>query len=156
MYCKKCGTYIDGESELCPACQAQEDFNFNNNTNVTNNEPIYTEEEKSKDRRAGLSTAITGCVFGAVSSFLVGIGMGLIEVAPAVGIIFSLIAVVFSVLALVKGIQSIKTFINFSKQGKAKPIATLIVGIGGVVWAALDLYFIFLTFFIVLIALSML
>ena len=145
MYCKKCGTYIDGESELCPACQAQEDFNFNNNTNVINNEPIYTEEEKSKDRRAGLSTAITGCVFGAVSSFLVGIGMGLVEVAPAVGIIFSLIAVVFSVLALVKGIQSINVFKDSTKTGKAKPIATLILGIVSVVFAAENFLMIFIT-----------
>ena len=62
MYCKKCGTYIDGESELCPACKAQEDFNFDNNTTVVDNTPTYTEQEKYNDRRAGLKGGIAGCI----------------------------------------------------------------------------------------------
>ena len=153
MYCKKCGTYIDGEETLCPACQAQEDFN---NTTVVDVTPVYTEEAKSKDRRAGLAGAIVSAVLGVLGFIFAYIGLIFAGYLPIVTIVFIITAIPLSIVALVKGISSIKLFKRHCKEGKAKPIATLIVGIGGVVWAALDLYFIFLTFFIVLIALSML
>ena len=156
MYCKKCGTYIDGESELCPACKAQEDFNFDNNTTVVDNTPTYTEEEKYNDRRAGLKGGIAGCILGFIGSIITGIALGLVEFFPVPSIIFILISVALNVISLIKGIQSIKTFINFSKQGKAKPIATLILGIVSLAFSIENFILIFFIFLILIAILMML
>jgi hypothetical protein len=155
MYCKKCGTYIDGESELCPACKAQEDFNFDNNTTVVDNTPNYTEQEKYNDRRAGLKGSIISTIFGEVGFSLVYIAMIVVALEPVVSLFFMLASIPFTIIALIKGINCIKLFKRHCKEGRSKPIATLVLGINGVVMAGLSLVFLLLTFELFVIATSL-
>ena len=143
MYCKYCGTYVEGESDVCPNCKSKE--NLNNNA-LIDNTPTYTEQEKYNDRRAGLKGGIAGCILGFIGSITSGIALGLVEFFPVISIIFVLISIALAIVSLLKGIQSIKTFISFSKQGKAKPIATLILGIVSIVFSAENLIYAFITF----------
>jgi hypothetical protein len=55
------------------------------------------------------------------------------------GIIFTALAIGMSITSLIFGKQSISTFAEVKRQGGAKPIATLVLGIVGLVYAAITL-----------------
>ncbi|MBO5286400.1 MAG: hypothetical protein J6B16_05840 [Clostridia bacterium] len=158
MYCKKCGQYTDNEDGLCASCKAQDDFGFENTTTV-NNEPVYTEAQQSEDRRLGLKTGIISAIFGFISTVFSGIASGIVAalielgdfgMAIPVGIVLSIPAIVFGIIALIKGINCIKTFIRSCKAKKAKPIATLILGIVAIDFAASGLISTVLLFLLLL------
>ena len=152
MYCKYCGTYVEGESDVCPNCKSKE--NLNNNVFVDNT-PTYTEQEKYNDRRAGLKSSIISTIFGEVGFALVYIALIVVALEPVVSLFFMLASIPFTIIALIKGINCIKLFKRLCKEGRSKPIATLVLGINGVVMAGLSLFFLFLTFDLFLIAISL-
>ena len=150
MYCKYCGTYVEGESDVCPNCKSKE--NLNNNA-LIDNTPTYTEQEKYNDRRAGLKGSIISTIFGEVGFALVYFAMMALE--PVVSLFFMLASIPFTIIALITGINRIKLFKRLCKEGRSKPIATLILGINGVVMVGLSLFVVFLAFFIFLIAINL-
>ena len=153
MYCKYCGTYVEGESDVCPNCKSKE--NLNNNA-LIDNTPTYTEQEKYNDRRAGLGGAIASCVMGFVG-YIIAIMACIFSVTiPGIGILFIITCITLGVISLVKGIASVQLFKANCKLKKSKPIATLVVGIHGICFAGIT-FFVCLYAFIFLIAgLSML
>lgn len=140
MYCNNCGREIRENELFCPACGKE---NSPLDVFEIKAEPIhevtYTEEEKSRDRRCGLGKAITGAALALVSFFVSYIGFVVsavmsitYEVSPA-GIIFCLGGLAISIISIVFGAKSIGTFKRLSNEGRAKPIATLIIGIESLV-----------------------
>ena len=130
------------EDYFCPACGAE---NFGTvydspNENVYENtyygyseqRPVFSEEEQSKDRRYGLGGAITAAVMAAVSTFMLFIALVLGELGESTAAtVINFLMAVPGVLALVFGFRSITAFRKNVSEGRAKPIATLIMGIVG-------------------------
>lgn len=77
--------------------------------------------------------AYFGCVVGAAEDWVLG-----------VGIMFMIFTCPLAIIGLVNGIRSIKVFSACKKEGKVKPIATLVLGINGVVYAALAILYVLL------------
>lgn len=166
MYCKNCGKEIE-TGEYCLDCKPEQVEQTAEQQVVANSEPKTYEfygktVEVKPDTSVGRGGAIAATILGAIayffSMFAYGFAMGGVEsltefgysyvteiasviVAPC--IVISIIALIMGVIALVKGIGSIKTFKSAEKG--AKPVATLILGIIGTVFAAMTLLFVLLT-----------
>ena len=101
-------------------------------------------------RMEGFGRALTSTILGFVGYIVAAIAMGMLAAATemeaagamAAGMFFMFGAIALCVVSLILGIKSIKTF----RTAAVKPIATLILGITGLVFACIG-------FFIVLMAL---
>ena len=111
------------------------------------------------DRKFGFGKALASTIMGAISNGMASIASGIplgIELAImelgyanggaelalggiAVTIIMALISIGLAIPALIMGIKSIKTFNERKNAGYVKPVATLVLGIIGVVCAGLAL-----------------
>ena len=150
MYCTACGREISDLDAFCPACGKENlSIGIIPKADPEPSAPTYTEEQRSKDRRCGLGRAITGAVLAIVSVILsyIGFVVGVIlcmEFDDALGIMFFFLAIAVAValciVAIVFGARSIGTFIRLSREGRAKPIATLIIGIDSLVSGVVSLF----------------
>ena len=108
----------------------------------------------------GFGRALASAILGTVASILMLVGFYIVlfalefavDDAGKLGLAtlewsFILISVAPIVLSIVFGIKSIKTFSINKKEGKAKPIATLILGIAGLANGAIALLLAIITFF---------
>lgn len=135
-FCTNCGAKLDEGAAFCTSCGTS--VNSNNNS-VATQKPSHAH---------GLGGAITSAVLGFVGfifsiiTYIVGMGaaLGLDSDTATAAIVLGVMSFVFGTISLVLGIKAIGDF----KQGRAlgaKPIATLIVGIGGTVMSGLTLLF---------------
>lgn len=157
MYCKKCGKFTDNQDGLCEDCKTKESVNTTNNVdtlNTVDTPPVYTEEQKSADRRLGLGGAIASAVMGFVAFIISYISIFLSALIPVLSLFLMVAVIVLGIISLTKGIKSITIFIKNGKEKRARPIATLIVGIGGIVFSGFAFLFTIISFFIAIIMLS--
>ena len=110
----------------------------------------------------GFGKALASTILGAVATVLVFICYYIIGVSFAGSLgVFGSVALLFailgfvpaciatSIISIVFGIKSIKTFANSKNNGRAKPIATLILGINGLADGALSAFLMLLCVFVI-------
>ena len=151
MFCSKCGKKIDYDAVVCNECSGNQSFFVEEVQKPT------MEEKPKTSRNLGLGGAIAGAVLGYIALIFSAIGMcysmvGVIafiigtaegpedilmigETFFVVGIVFGLVGFIMSIVSLKKGIASIKLV----KKSSPKPIATLVLGIVSVDYAAAGL-----------------
>ena len=144
MYCNKCGKYIS-QGTKCDDCaraeyyasqaqQAQQpSYNYANGNPYAR--PNYNCEPEPKNRMYGFGKALTSTILGFVGFIWSYIAFG--EATNYWGdeelaLVLILMGLPFIIIPLIFGIQSIKVFTR-RKNLSAKPIATLILGISGLV-----------------------
>ena len=144
-YCRKCGKQIETNEELCEDCRNEEIIFGDYNSCYD-----YTKEENS-GRMNGFGKALASCILGSVALSVLSVILNLLVYviesnqrgSNLVGIVvlsfFMMGAVVIS---LIFGMNSIKTFKANIKEGKAKPIATLVCGIVGCVCSGMSILFV--------------
>ncbi len=166
MYCRNCGKWIDDDAELCVDCKETSDF-FSEEpseepSSVARGTSVGQAVEGS--RKTGLGKALTATILSAISYFLIMFAAGLIlgaleeyeeyvyyyefsmiEFLEYIEIyeitLFCLLAPIgMSIPALIMGILSIVCFKREKNAGRVKPIVTLILGIVGLVLAALVIF----------------
>ena len=118
--------------------------------------------EENNGRMDGFGKALASTILGAVATVLVFICYYIIGVSFAGSLgVFGSVALLFailgfvpaciatSIISIVCGIKSIKTFANSKNNGRAKPIATLILGINGLADGALSAFLMLLFVFVI-------
>lgn len=113
------------------------------------NAPAATPEDPT-NKMYGFGKALTATILGVIGFFFSIFAFAFSLTGMGVIIAFVLFypgAIAMSVIALVFGIKSIKSFASRSKQNCAKPVATLVLGIVGLAWAATSLIYILLGLF---------
>ena len=163
MYCKKCGKKLDYDGDLCEECRNRElvygDEQKKAETETTStaydpfddppiganpsrgyNNAAYVPETENGDRMHGFGKALAAAILGDLAAAFSYIGIYVCLFSVALGVLTVLATIAMSVIALVFGIQSIKTFIADKNAGRVKPIATLVCGIAGVATAAIALF----------------
>ena len=176
-YCRKCGKQIETNDEYCEECRNQSIYGNGGTTQQQSrdyrHEQFYQQQfyqqpcgrqdsrpEENNGRMDGFGRALASAILGTVASILMLAGFYTVlfalefavdeagKIALAVsGWVYIIISVAPIVLSIVFGIKSIKTFSINKKEGKAKPIATLILGIAGLANGAIALLLAIITFF---------
>ena len=151
MFCSKCGKQIDYDAVVCNECSGNQSFFVEEVQKPT------VEEKPKTSRSLGIGNAISGAVLGYIALIFSAIGMcysivgviafiiGMTEGPEdplrigvaflAIGVVFGLVGLIMSIVSLKKGIASIK----LAKKSSPKPIATLVLGIVSVDYAAAGL-----------------
>ena len=151
MFCSKCGKKIDYNAVVCNECSGNQSFFVEEAQN-----PVVEEKPKTT-RNLGLGGAIAGAVLGYIAlifsaigmcysivgviAFIIGTAEGPEDILIigvtflAIGVVFGLVGLIMSIVSLKKGIASIKLV----KKSSPKPIATLVLGIVSVDYAAAGL-----------------
>lgn len=142
MFCSKCGKQIDYEATVCHECRgaektAESGYYYADAATYAPTEPVAPVEST---RMVGFGRALTATILGFVAYVLSLIGLALF-VLPVAGLVLSTMSLAMGIVSLVLGVQSIKTFKALKNGPGGSPIATLILGIVGVVWAGFTLLF---------------
>lgn len=127
--------------------------------------PVVIDEVKTEVKAApapnseinGKGKAIASLVMSCVSFLLAYLSIFFVIFAPGLGVFMLIAATPLAIISLVQGIKCIKIFSSFARAGLKKPVATLVMGIIGLVTAATSLMIIliyFITFMGVLALLS--
>jgi hypothetical protein len=165
MFCRKCGKQIDYEAEFCKECQEMDAF-FGENKPTVEEPSLIVEQEKpvlEGNRKEGFGKALTSTILGVLAYFLVSVALGLLmglkdikpeafnydyvayeaacDLIQGIAIVITIIAIGLAIPSLILGIKSIKCFIKQKREGKVKPIATLILGIVGLAASGYALLF---------------
>ena len=141
-FCTHCGAQIENDAAFCTSCGA-----------AVNGTPNGGAPTQQVNGAYGLGGSIASAVLGFVGmifsiiTYIMGIGaaLGGDDDVAVVTVVLGIISMILGVIALILGIKAIGDF----KRGRAlgaKPIGTLIVGIGGVSLAAFALLFTILGF----------
>ncbi len=171
MYCRKCGKPVEGDELYCKDCQ-QQDLFFDEPAAPKVEEPQQQpaqapvqayqqapQQVQTDDKRAGFGGALAATIMGSIAFFLSIFAMAFATIAleeasfgymsgmSGATAFFCLAAIGLSIPSLIKGIAGIKCFIRAKREGKAKPVATLICGIVGVVMSGLAFIYLYLAFF---------
>lgn len=115
------------------------------------------------NKKEGFGKALTSTILGVLAYFLVSIALGLLmgladisyadfnydrvayeaacDLIQGIAIVITIIAIGLAIPSLILGIKSIKCFIKQKREGKVKPIATLILGIVGLAASGYALLF---------------
>lgn len=180
MYCTKCGKQIDYDAIVCNECLEKERLeNLSGDTNEfreeeLKSEPEYREVPKyqydmteeaapaqsgtSNPRMFGFGRALTSTILGFIGWIFSYIALIVCAVAIseedaiAAGIVLNLFATGLSVPSLILGIKSVIGFKSRVSKGAVKPIPSLILGIVGLSFSALALFFVFISLVIVSLA----
>lgn len=144
-YCRKCGKKLEDNSGLCENCR-NEELVFGDGSE----EIMSTVSQEGK--KDGFVKALLSVILPYAASVLFGmvlgviIGLGLLDTLQKSGIVIvGMLFIAPMVISIIFGIQSIKTFVRNKREGKAKPIATLILGIIGLVTSASSIIMFVLT-----------
>ena len=149
MYCKKCGKLLPGEADLCRDCFDQAN-KAAQQTPYYGRPPVVAVPVDRDNRMYGFGKALASTIMSesafiaVIFSFvfffeMIATDAGPIEIMTAFVSYVALFAVI--VVALVFGIRSISTYSRRSREGCAKPVPTLVLGIIGVVSSAIALIY---------------
>ena len=172
MYCTRCGKEIDYDAIVCNECLEKEK-NAEAQCEAPRAEDVKAEPQyqevpryqyaepapaapvySANPRMLGFGKALTSAILGFVGWIFSYVALVVsavsIEYDDAIiaGVLFLLVGIGLSVPALIFGIKSITLFKSCTRVGAAKPIPTLILGIVGLSFAALSLFFAFITLLI--------
>lgn len=149
MYCRNCGNLIDDGDKFCNVCGAKQNetivqkpetqsvmANPQGQQNDVQPKPCNEQQVDApveSSYKKGLGMAITSAALGCVASFF-----------SALEFFLAFVAILMTIPTLILGIKSINLFNREKKAGRLKPVATLVLGIVGTVFAGSAI----LTFFI--------
>ncbi len=164
MYCRKCGKQINYDAPYCLECQEmdalfitpeEEQAKQRTQESAYTAAPAYqpAPQPLQGDRKEGFGKALASTILAVVSYFLVCIALGVIGALDtysyygysyasdewAAAMVFMLMSIGTAVPALIMGIQSMKCFFRQKREGKVKPVATLVLGIVGMATSAFTL-----------------
>lgn len=160
MYCTRCGKQIDYDAPLCLECTAEIAAEAKTKQESAQPEvkatpvaepvvnpapqpapqPTPQPQAKPDTSKEGLGKAISSLILGLCVPVLGGVALGLmLSELVGGGVFFALVAAALGIVSILNGVASIKTFKNVVGQGNRAPIATLILGISGIVFAGLSL-----------------
>lgn len=125
-------------------------------------QPSYTQSTYTQpvgDRKEGFGKALASTILSTISFFLIMVAFALISVVleeadyyyyyePDVSgiIVLTIMSLGLAIPAFIMGLKSIGCFKRASREGRVKPVATLILGIVGTATTAVDWMYILLTF----------
>lgn len=145
MYCRKCGKQIDYDEPICNECREAEIF-FDDSVNNDFSQPVG-------DPKEGFGLALASTIIGAITLFIIITAITIItdilvgtiyNVSAGISSIISTLCLGGAIPALIFGIKSIKCFIAAKRDGRIKPVATLVCGIIGLVLSALAMFYVLL------------
>ena len=151
MFCTKCGKQIDYNSTVCNECVRAENsfFDASQQYNTYPQPPIVepTPEKPKGSRMVGFGGALAAMIIGdlAIVFAIMSIAYLMTDVIVSYALFYVFIvgAFVMSIFSLVLGIRAIRVFVRSSP----KPIATLVLGIGGILGTvATYMVFIYIAF----------
>ena len=141
MFCTKCGKRIDYNSTVCNECARAENSFFDASQQYnTDSQPQIVEpmpEKPKGSRMVGFGGALASAILGyiamafAMFAFMLWLGVASFDKIVAFVFFFCVSALVMSIIAIVNGAKAIKV----SRESIPRPIATLVLGIVGVVGA---------------------
>lgn len=136
MYCRKCGKFMDYQAEICLDCQRQclaiEDAKSNQEVAVSSIVPQkqVVETQIKTGKFDGLAKAIISLVFILVECCILTPTVILTRLFFIGGIYsFAIIDPFLIISSFIMAISSIKQFKRSCREGRQKPVATLIIGI---------------------------
>lgn len=156
MYCSKCGKQIDYNALVCKECENAEMISVET-------EPKPYVQPIIGNRKEGFRHALISTIVGSITFFLSLIALSVASVAleeyanslfynnfhkgiSTVSTVLAFLCIGGAIPALILGIMSIRCFICAKNEGRAKPVATLVCGIVGVVMSALTFFYALLSF----------
>ena len=146
-YCVRCGKKLDDDSGLCEDCRKQQQ---NQTTEIAHSEvtadQVTATEEQTVGRMEGFGRALTSVILSAVGVVVALIFFFLACSGSGFALFMLFCALAPQIISLVLGIKSIKVFNRNKQEGRAKPVATLVLGIVGTVKSAVGMY-IWIVFF---------
>ena len=142
MKCSYCEQEMAEDAKFCPNCGKEKVVVVE----TTEPQAQVVENKDAITRKYGFNGALTATIFGSCSFIGYIIAMFLTVFAPALGAMLGIACTVFSILAIVKGAKAIKAFIYAKNTARVKPVATLVLGIVGVVAGAFALCYGFIFF----------
>ena len=111
--------------------------------------PYQPQPTTGNPKMNGFGKALASTILGFFAYFFSAITLGFAEVGEiAATIALLMMTLGMAIPSLIMGIKSIKTFTNAPKQGLPRPIATLVLGIVGLSFAAIALFISFIIFMI--------
>jgi hypothetical protein len=177
MYCRKCGKYMEGNAQFCDDCinEAKMVLREIENIAATDATEVDKKEEVKNDlfddapqvdkpvapiaqpvtpvarpikneRMNGFGPALTSTIMGFFGFIFAYVALILMIVM--IGVPFWLMSIGLTIPSLIMGIKSIKVFKDAGRLKRAKPIATLILGIAGTSLAGFAAFFDFIALFL--------
>jgi len=149
MYCKKCGKEMRREDYFCPTCGAENfttvydapradagntygSYADNTAQRATYAYNYRSEEEREADRKRGIGGAIVSVIMAGATMFVLMILLMTMATENLVLMgVFLLLSLATGIVGLVFGLKSIFTFRTMVREGRAKPVPTLVMGIIG-------------------------
>ena len=169
MYCRRCGKEIDYDAEYCIECEGMEkervqqnyytptynsqnySQNYNQNYNQNYSQYEYQQPANVPGRGEGIGKGITSIILGFISFIMITSGISLVEdlYYGSVGgaVVCFMIGLGLGIPAVATGAAAIKTFKRAVCNNYPRPVATLILGIVGLVFGAFSLTMFVLGFF---------
>ena len=147
MYCNKCGKYIEYDAPICRECEANEaaqapkkDYYIDENINAYDGE-VEIEPADAHNRMYGFGPALTSTILSFVGFIFSYISLfGFVFEEMAVSLVLILFGIGFSIPSIILGIKSIVTFVRRKREGAAKPIPALVLGINGAIFAGTSFF----------------
>ncbi|MBQ3064494.1 MAG: hypothetical protein IJC99_06840 [Clostridia bacterium] len=153
MYCSKCGKQIDYNATVCNECSAVGGGYYDYGT-APAAAPAQPATPVPSTRMVGFGKALAGVIVGFVGIYMAVFAMIVGMIFPVVGVVLNMIGIALGILSLVFGVQSIKTFKALKNGPGGSPIATLVLGIAGTVFAGFTLLFSLIAFFMIALGFS--
>lgn len=160
FYCTNCGKHINYAAKYCnecvaenaaltasPSVEAAPEYTYPH----TSNEYYESRVNGGNPRMYGFGAALTSTILS-VFGFAFSIVAMILAAFSAAGIFFFIVALGLSIPSLIMGIKSIGRFKSRRAEGYPAPIATLILGINGLPYSALGLFYSFFAFIVILAA----
>ncbi len=112
--------------------------------------PYQPQPTTGNPRMNGFGKALASTILGFFAYFFSAITLGVAEVGEITAtLVLLMMTLGMAIPSLIMGIKSIKTFTSAPKLGLPRPIATLVLGIVGLSFAAIGLFICFISFMIV-------
>ena len=144
MYCVNCGKAVTGEmyGNMCYECASRV---------ATYVQPIKPPYGDPANKKVGFGNALAATIMGVIGfifSYIAFIVSGVLMGDSAVAWVLLLASIGLSIASLALGIGSIKVFSGF-KNARPKPVATLVLGIVGIVSSALAVWIILMNLLLI-------
>lgn len=152
MYCTKCGKWTGDNATLCKDCQAAADMAAAT-ARAAQEAPPFTGDLNAllrsgaiapadpENKMFGFGRALASTIVGTIGFIVSYMAMIIGIFNEETGIALVIIGAVLGMIALVDGVVSIAIFRARCALKCSKPVATLVLGIVGLVSAALALLF---------------
>lgn len=140
-YCVRCGKKLEDDSGLCEDCRKQQQNQTTEiaHSEVTVNQVTATEEQPS-GRMDGFGRALTSVILSHACMAISLVLFWVVTLKEGFCLLLLLGSIAPQIISLVFGIKSINVFKRNKREGNAKPVATLVLGIVGTIGGAVGIY----------------